>query len=125
MPKRADHDVLREPAASLAAQSSNAIVIFSAQQRVRWANLAFGELLGETKTDWSGQTTRALLRYLRHDAPARLALSAAVAAEGSARLRAGLPAGDSQTRWVDIDLQTQYNSHGAFDGHIAVLCDVT
>ncbi len=122
---RADPDALLGPLALVAERTTHAVVITNADNRITWANRAFGEFAGLPLPACMGRRPGAVLPFLRQDTTARQPLVEAVASHQPARLRTRSRRSDGSRQWVDIDLQPLHAEGGTFDGFIAVVSDVT
>jgi len=125
MDMRADPDALLGPLALVAKRTTHAVVITNADNRITWANRAFGECAGQPVAACMGRRPGCVLPFLREDMAARQPLVEAVASRQPARLRTRSRRSDGSRQWVDIDLQPLRAAGGAFDGYIAVISDVT
>ncbi|WP_310740789.1 EAL domain-containing protein [Aquincola sp. J276] len=101
------------------------VLITGTDNRIVWANAAFGRLTGVTPEAGRGRRPGEVLPFLRSDLQARDHLAAAVAARRPARVRTKNQALGAATLWMDVDLHPWHDPQGVFRGYLAVVSDVS
>ena len=110
---------------AVATNTSNAVIITDAEQRITWVNQGFTDITGYTFEECVGRKPGSFLQFEKTDPETRRAIREAI---GEGRGFSGeIPnrAKDGREYWLGVDIQPVRDDAGTITGFIAVESDLT
>jgi PAS domain S-box-containing protein len=111
--------------ALVARNTSNAVMITDAQDRIVWVNEAFTRISGHTAEEAMGHPPKQLLTDEHTDVPTLETIHAAKQARQGITAELLNRSKDGRHYWVRIDCQPMLDAQGQFTGFLSVESDIT
>ena len=114
-----------ERLAQVARSTSNAVVITDMAHRITWVNEGFERISGYSAEEAVGRALGELLQFERTDPETIGRLRDALEARSTFRGEILNRGKDGREYWLEIEIQSLHDTHGALTGFMAIESDVT